>query len=282
MEKLPAREGWLWIKEGFSLFRKQPAEFSTLFLAYMFLMLGIGIIPVLGQVLPLILVPTFTMAFMQACVHVEQGKRVYPNLLLTGFRSPGFITLLKLGGLYLTAAVFAIAASSLIDGGIFWQAMSGQIELDAKQIQESDMTLAMLFAGALYLPAAMAFWYAAPLIAWQRMGLFKAIFYSFFAVRRAGKAFVVYGLSWFILGILAPVIVSTLLAVIAGQNLVTMLVLLPLSIVLTVVMYCSFYPTYTHVFGAQDGAGGGSNTDESSGDDESNIEAIDRTAGPQS
>jgi hypothetical protein len=28
-----------------------------------------------------------------------------------------------------------------------------------------------------------------------------------------------------------------------------MLVLLPLSIVMTVVMYCSFYPTYTYVFG---------------------------------
>jgi hypothetical protein len=30
---------------------------------------------------------------------------------------------------------------------------------------------------------------------------------------------------------------------------------LPLSIVLTVVMYCSFYPTYTHVFGRPDVAG---------------------------
>jgi len=28
-----------------------------------------------------------------------------------------------------------------------------------------------------------------------------------------------------------------------------MLMLLPLTVLLTVVMYCSFYPTYTHVFG---------------------------------
>ena len=86
MEKLPANTGWIWVKEGFALFRKQPAELSTLFISYMFLMLGVGIIPVIGQILPLVLVPVFSMAFMQACVQIEQGKRIYPNLLLTGFR----------------------------------------------------------------------------------------------------------------------------------------------------------------------------------------------------
>ena len=81
MEKLPANTGWIWIKEGFALFRKQPAEISTLFLAYMFLMLGLNLlqIPILGQILPVILVPVFAMAFMQACLNIEQGKRVYPN-----------------------------------------------------------------------------------------------------------------------------------------------------------------------------------------------------------
>ena len=34
-----------------------------------------------------------------------------------------------------------------------------------------------------------------------------------------------------------------------GSPALMMMVLLPLSIVLTVVMYCSFYPTYTTLFG---------------------------------
>ena len=135
MQKFPATLGWLWIKEGFALFRKQPAELSTLFLSYFFLMIVVGIIPFFGQLLPLILIPTFSMAFMQACADVEQGKRVYPNLLLTGFRSPAFITLLKLGGLYVIAASIAISASSLIDGGVFFKAMTGQITLDAETVQ---------------------------------------------------------------------------------------------------------------------------------------------------
>ncbi len=169
MEKLPAKIGWIWVKEGFALFRKQPAEMSTLFMGYMFLMFALGIIPVLGQLLPLLLVPVFSMAFMQACVHIEQGKRIYPNLLLTGFRSPALRTLLTLGVLYLLAAILAVAASALVDGGVFWMVMSGQSTLDAKTVRESNMALAMLFSAAVYTPAAMAFWYAAPLATWQNM-----------------------------------------------------------------------------------------------------------------
>lgn len=249
MEKLPAITGWLWVKEGFALFRKQPAEISTLFLAYMFLMLAVGILPLLGQVLPLVLVPVFSMAFMQACLNIEQGKKVYPNLLLEGFRSKGFRELLKLGVLYLVAAVVAVAASSIVDGGVFWQIMIGDKDLDADAIRNSNMSLAMMFAAVVYTPAAMAFWYAAPLIAWQKMSVGKAVFYSFFAVKRSGQAFLVYGLAWVLIGVILPAILSSIVALVVGKAFAVMIVLLAISLILTVVMYCSFYPTYTHVFG---------------------------------
>lgn len=249
MEKLPAATGWQWIKDGFTLFRKQPAELSTLFLSYMFLMMIVTIIPLLGQLLPLVLVPVFSMAFMQACVQVEKGQRVYPNLLLTGFRSPAFKTLLILGVLYVLAATAAIGASALIDGGVFWNVMTGTERVDAKTVQGSGIMLAMLLAAALYTPAAMAFWFAAPLVAWQGMGLGKALFYSFHAVKRAGRAFLLYALGWSAIGVVLPLLISTLLGKLTGSPLLMMMVLLPMSIVLTVVMYCSFYPTYTTLFG---------------------------------
>ena len=248
MEKLPAKTGWTWVKEGVALFRKQPVEMSTLFLTYMFLMLALGLIPVLGQILPLILVPVFAMAFMQACQHIEQGKRVYPNLLLIGFRSPALRRLLALGVLYALAAFIAVAVSSLVDGGTFLNAMAGA-NLDAESIIGSNIRLAMIVAVVVYIPAAMAFWFAAPLIMWQQMPLGKALFYSFYAVRRAGRAFLVYGLTWLLAGIVLPAIVSTIVALMINNITIIMFILLPLSILLTVVMYCSFYPTYTAIFG---------------------------------
>jgi hypothetical protein len=69
MEKQPAKVGWLWIKEGFAIFRRQPAELSTLFFGYMFLMLLMGIVPLIGQMLPMLLIPLFSVTFMQACAY---------------------------------------------------------------------------------------------------------------------------------------------------------------------------------------------------------------------
>ena len=83
----------------------------------------------------------------------------------------------------------------------------------------------------------------------HKMPLGKALFYSFFAVRRAGKAFALYGLIWLAIGVLLPAIVSTIVALIFNNVTVIVFILLPLSIILTVIMYCSFYPTYTTIFG---------------------------------
>ncbi len=275
MEKLPAKTGWLWVKDGFALFRKQAAEVSTLFLSYMFLMLALGIVPVIGQLLPLILVPVFAMSFMQACANIEQGKRVYPNLLLVGFRSPALKTLLVVAAkayaddgvqvperqyvtfgqpvaecdaLVVSWAGIAVGASSLVDGGVFWKAMTGP-GLDAKDIEGSNIRLGMIVAALVYIPAAMAFWFAAPLITWQKMPLGKALFYSFFAVLRCGKAFTLYGLAWLGIGVILPATVSTIVALLINNITVVVFILLPLSIILTVIMYCSFYPTYTSIFG---------------------------------
>ncbi len=248
MEKIPANTGINWIRQGFAIFRKQPAELAMLFLLYMLLMFSLSLIPLIGQLLPLLLVPVFSMAFMQACVQIEAGKKVLPNILLTGFRSPALGTLLRLGSLYLLAALIAIAASSLVDDGMFWKLMSGQITADEEKLPMNDLPLAMLVAALVYTPFAMAFWHAAPLAAWQRMGLFKAVFYSFFAVRRCGMAFLAYGLAWIVIGIALPAIVSAVLALLLGKTLVTVMLLTPLSVILTIVMYCSFYPTYVEVF----------------------------------
>jgi hypothetical protein len=249
MEKIPANTGINWIRQGFAIFRKQPAELAMLFLLYMLLMFSLSLIPLIGQLLPLLLVPVFSMAFMQACVQIEAGKKVLPSVLLTGFRSPALGTLLRLGSLYLLAALIAIAASTLVDDGMFWKLMSGQITADEEKLPMNDLPLAMLVAALVYTPFAMAFWHAAPLAAWQRMGLFKAVFYSFFAVRRCGMAFLAYGLGWVVIGIALPAIVSAVLALLLGKTLVTVMLLTPLSVILTIVMYCSFYPTYVEVFG---------------------------------
>ncbi len=255
MNNLPANTGWLWIKQGFAYFRQQPMEFSTLFLAYLFFMLVLGFIPFAGQVLAFILMPLFTLSFMQGCRGIDQSLRVSPRLLVAGFQSPQAGRLLMLGVLYLIAASIALGVSTLIDDGVFFDIISGQMELNASNVEDTNMAAAMLFAMLLYLPALMAFWFAGPLIAWQNMSVFKAVFYSFFASCKSFRIFLYYGLCWFMLAGIIPTVVSVIIASITGNQTMIVMIMMPLSMILTIILYCSFYPSYKSIFGQADSAG---------------------------
>lgn len=248
MTSIPANTGWLWVKQGFQYFKKQPMEFSTLFVGYLFFMLILGLIPYIGQIAAFVLLPLFTLAFMQGCREIDQGQRVHPRVLFFAFQSPEVAKLVQLGILYFIAAIIALGASTLVDDGVFWRVISGQMELTAKNVEGTNMMSAMLFAMLVYLPTMMGFWFAGPLIAWQKMPLFKAIFYSFFATMRAIGAFLVYGLAWFALGGILPSIISVFIAALTGSPNIILLLMMPLSMLITIILYCSFYPTYKSIF----------------------------------
>lgn len=245
-------KGWQWVKQGFLLFRQQPSELMVLFFAYMFTSLGLSLIPLLGQVLPILLIPTLMMGFMQACRRVQNGERVTVGVLYDGFRSPAFSRLLWLGVLYLVMALLAIAVSSLADDGLLWSMMVLQKEVDETALRNSDILGGLLVAALAYVPALMAFWYAGALIMWNGMPVGKAVFYSFFAVKRAAYAFIAFGAAWVLIGVVAPSFVAMLVGALIGNLYAVLIVVVPVSFALTAVMYCSFYPTYVDVFGKPD------------------------------
>jgi hypothetical protein len=250
MERLPAVAGWHWVKQGFALFRRQPAEMSMLFMLYVFLTGLIGVVPIVGLILRFALVPVFSMAFMQACANIEQGKRVLPKVLFVGFRSPAFKSLLILGVLYLLAAILALLVTSIVDDGAIWQAINSEAPPDVKTVGDSSLLLPMLFAAMAYLSISLMLWYAAPLIAWQNMGVGKAIFFSIFAVIRAFKAFLFYLFAWMMIGLLLIFAVSVLLRVLIDNMETEIFILFPLVLLVMAVVQCSFYPSYTQIFGA--------------------------------
>jgi hypothetical protein len=246
MEKIPARAGWLWVKRGFALFRKQPGGLSTLFLAYLFLMLAVSILPLMGQIAQVILMPVFSITFMQACLHIEQNRRIRPNLLAAGFHKPAIFPLLGLGLLYLLAAGIAIGVSTLADDGLFWKLASGQLDPKSPLAQNAKLSNGFLLAALVYIPAAMAFFFAAPLIYWKKMSLGKALFFSFFAVLKAIRAFIVFVLAWFVICMLA----SQFVVLIFGLSELAVMIMLPLWVTMVVVLQGSFFAAYAQIFGA--------------------------------
>ena len=102
--EVPAKQGYVWLRQGAWLFRKNPIGFLLLLFMYLFaanlLML---LVPPAGVFAILLVNPAIFVGFMSACRDTVAGKRVGPASLIAGFRSYGMDamrSLLKLGGIY--------------------------------------------------------------------------------------------------------------------------------------------------------------------------------------
>ncbi|HEV7815251.1 MAG TPA: BPSS1780 family membrane protein [Janthinobacterium sp.] len=241
MEKLHARTGLLWVKQGFGLFRQQPGGLIILLLAYMFVTHLINIVPWIGPLAEMILMPVFSITFMQAFLHIEEGKRVRPKLLASGFRKPAVFPLMAVGLLYLTALALTLAGASLLDDGLLWKIMTKQIDPHALPADASGGGI--LLTALVLIPVAMAFVFAAPLIYWKKMSLGKAMFFSFFAVQRALRAFFMFAVAWFTIFVLA----LQFLMLIFGMNL---LALQLLFMTLLIIFQGALYAAYRQIFGS--------------------------------
>ena len=250
MNNLTASTGWRWVTQGFALFRKRPGVFSMLFTSYLMLQIILLVIPYVGNLVQPFLAPTFSMIFMTACAQIERNGALNPQQLRASFAPPVAQRLLKLGAIYLGTSLLMLlavfAVFSLLGGGGFTELIASNQKIEATSSQNAGVLVTMVLFFILCMPA---FWYAPPLIVWQQMPVLKAMFYSFFSVIRGWRAFIIYFLSWLLIGVLLPSMVAGLLIPLIGKG-IAMMLLFVAAIMLTVAMYCSFYPTYVDVFGA--------------------------------
>ncbi|UVW29448.1 BPSS1780 family membrane protein [Massilia sp. H6] len=253
MNSLPAITGWLWLKQGAGLFRKQPAALTTLLFANILVSIGISAVPLLGPMVAVVLIPSFSMAFMKACLMIENGERVSPAVLLTGFRKPVVLDLCKVGLIYLgVSLLMALVTRFAVDPG-FWEQVARQgREGGQPQVAGSDV-LAMFAIFGLDVAALMALCFAAPLTYWQKMGPGKAVFYSFFAVVRSARVFIVLLLAWFAIFFGICMVVTLLL----GTSNITRVVIMWLIFLFILLLQCAMYAGYRQIFGkpADGGAG---------------------------
>ena len=245
MSAIPAKAGWSWLKQGMNLFRKQPAALTTLLFANVLFSFVIGAVPLLGQIVAVVLIPSLSMSFMQACLMIDHGQRVTPLVLLTGFRKPAVINLCKIGMAYLlvTAVLTLIAYLTLGEG--FWkQAASPAVPA---VLDRSDM-LGVLLIAVLEIATVMALCFASPLAFWQKMPPGKAIFYSFFAVLRSARVFLLMLMAWFGMFITASIV----LLMVFGSGSPGRVAITWLGFLFILLLQCAMYAGYRQIFGVSD------------------------------
>jgi hypothetical protein len=256
----PARDGWLWIRQGLQLFRRNPNELVALNLSYFSAILILGSLPLIGQIIWLLLVPCCCLAMMQACRQVSRSEGVWTKDLLKGLTMPQLPSQLRLGMVWLLATILVSLMVAglfvLLDDDATWQVLSGQVSPAKAKIDQDNFYIASICAAIVYLPFVAALWFAPALVAWHDMPASKAIFYSFFAVWRSGRAFIIYGLgliALFFAGIFFSVLISIPLVHLFGnEQLITTAVALLLLLIMISVFYCTLYCTYENVFGTEE------------------------------
>lgn len=247
MRIVAAKNGWTWLVRGFALFRKNPPMWLFLVFTYWLAVALLGQIRYLGPAASTVLLPAFSVSFMVMCAVLEHGGMLRPALLISGFRSVPS-TLIFLGVLYLLSILGVLGIASVADAGelLLW-VLSGR-EPAEEALADGSVSLAMLIASLAATPVLMAFWFAPVLAAWNRIGAAQSLFYSFFAVWRNWRAFLVYGAALLAAGATLMAAVTVLAVVLRGRLDALRSFALVFSLLTLPTLFASFYASYRDIF----------------------------------
>ncbi|MBI3043618.1 MAG: hypothetical protein HYY78_12435 [Betaproteobacteria bacterium] len=198
-----AGQGWTWIADGFGLFRKNPGMWIALILVLGVILIVLSVIPVIGAVATLLLLPVFSGGLMLGCQALQRDGALEMGHLFAGFKTQTR-SLIVLGALSLAAWVIVVLPALLIvGGGAFFGAMRGDVA--GIGTIGASFVLAMLVVLGLSVPVYMALWFAPALVVLRGLAPLEAIKRSFAGCLKNIVPFLVYGIVMLVLGILATI-----------------------------------------------------------------------------
>src|SRR5438046_8444859 len=114
-----AGRGWDWIVQGWNLFKKQPGLWVVTVVIFAVIYIVLAIIPFIGGLAGVVLMPVFGAGFMIGCRALEDGRPLEIGHLFAGFRER-FGTLASVGLIYLVASVVIALVVGLVTGVGIW------------------------------------------------------------------------------------------------------------------------------------------------------------------
>lgn len=246
---VPASAGFGWAVLGIKTFFRQPLALGGLFLMFLGLLAVISLLPYVGAALALGVLPAATLGLMEASRLAAQGQFPMPSVLLVALRSAPERRkqMAWLGGLYAAGFLLIMAATALADGGQFASLYLLGGEITPELMQDADFQLASWLSLLLYLPLSLMFWHAPALTHWHGLGALQSLFYSFLACLKNFWALSFFGLIWIFL-MLALLILITVFAALLGNPKIVTLALVPMTLAVLALFFCSLYFTYQGSF----------------------------------
>ncbi len=208
------------------------------------------ILMIIGQAVLIVITPMLTFITLSACRRIARNEQMVLGLWLEPLRGRRDIRsgLLKLGLLYFVCCLVAGLIATLPYTANLAATIDADGQIDPERFA-SAIQAPMITFGILYILVSALFWHAPALIGWHRIKMVQAMFYSMVACWRNKWPFLAYGATWAALFMGLQIIGTFLMN--AGLSAATAQIMLtPLNLIMAAVLYCSFYPVYTQVFGA--------------------------------
>ena len=244
--KVHAMHGWMWIKHGFWLFKKNPLLWMVLTSIGVVGIFGISTIPLVGDPLSTLLFPGLLAGFMFGCHALAQGEELELAHLFAGFQHHAQ-KLVTLGGINLVAQLLILGVM-MITGG----ATLVSIMMDSKAGAEDPAVLmqaitgaglAILIGATLFTALLMAMQFAPMLVIFGKMAPLPAMKASLRAFLRNMIPLTMYGF------LLLPFAILASLPMMLGW-----LVLLPVIITSLYAIYRDLFPMEGDVAAAEEGS----------------------------
>ena len=200
IKQVPVGNAWLWIVSGFNLFKANPAMWIILLVIYLAIMIPVSLLPVVGSVVSTLLAPVFAAGMMWGCQALTRNQDLEINHLFEGFKK-NTAQLITVGGIYMVSLlVIAVFVVLSLDKETIELLVQGK---DLSPEQASKMLLPILVAMLFMLPILMAYWFAPVLAGLHNLSAVEAMKLSFVACLKNMLPFLLYGLIFMVLLIVA-------------------------------------------------------------------------------
>jgi uncharacterized membrane protein len=198
--QVSAGQAWAWIVSGFELFKANPVMWIVILLIYLAIIIPISLVPVIGSVVSTLLAPVFAAGMMWGCKALANKQDLLINHLFEGFKK-NTSQLIAVGGIYLLSLlVIMVMVVMSLNKEVVELLMKGK-ELSPEQA--GAMMLPILFAMLFIVPILMAYWYAPVLISLHNLKAVEAMKLSFVACLKNMLPFLLYGLIFTVILVVA-------------------------------------------------------------------------------
>lgn len=231
-QRLPTRQGWEWIKQGYALFMKAPLLWIVLLFICLIAAVAISSVPIVGQPLMSLLMPALLVGLMAGCRALSQGEELELAHLFRGFKQHTS-QLVTLGGISLVGQYLILGLMMAVGGTALVSVLMGnQPETDPNAMMHAvaGAGFAVLLGIVLFSLLMMAMQFAPMLVFFRNVPPLQAMKLSLRAFLYNALPMLLYGITFMMLAILAS------LPMMLGW-----LVLLPL-------VFTTLYASYSDIF----------------------------------